>query len=343
MKKNTYLLVFCLTASLLIFTSIASFGQSLLITPENTIAENTFGDNINIRSNSHFIGLQSLRYNGTSASKSPVINGDYLLRIGAGGYYSPTLTDYSLDRASIYFKADQDWSSTAKGTRISFLTTANNDVNSLERMVITNDGNIGIGTATPTGTLHIYKPSSDGNPAILLQSTAPSEFSSGFSSIEVSSTNKSGKWTNEFGTDDDPAQNYVRWFFHKPSNNSIPLILHGSGDARIGRNLSIEEYTNLGYDAPKIKMKELSTTTSGASGGEIGEAHGLTQAKILSVSVLVNGAAGNDIPPNTSASFYPGYEYTFYVSSTSIFIRNSAGNHTSIANRPARILITYKE
>lgn len=341
MKKFTSLLVFYLIISFLIFTGIASFGQGLLITPQNTISDNTSGDNFSIRSNSIYIGLQSIRYNGTNASKSPVINGDYLLRIGAGGYYATNLTDYTQERASIYFKANQDWSSTAKGTRISFATTPNNDVNAIERMTIANNGNVGIGIEEPTGIFQINRPDPlDPRPNIHLQSPATFGFGTS-SSIKASGIDRTGGWTNRFTTTNVTHFDEVSWI-HSPSGK-VPLRINGLGDAYIQENASIGGYTNLGDIAPKIKMKELSLTTSAAAGGEVAVAHGLTQSKIVSVSVLVNSVSGNDIPPSYSTTKYAGYLYFFWVTDSGITIENSDGNHTSIANRPARILITYKE
>lgn len=340
MKKNTSLLVFYLIISLVFFTAISSFGQSLIITPAQTVSENTSGDNIILRGNNSLVGLQSLRYNGTAASKSPILGGNVLLRLGAGGYASAGTENF--ERAFILFLASHDWNSTSHGTGISFWTTGNTTTTATERMIIGHNGNVGIGNPAPTSKLHITSLSAGDPfpPEIHLQATAIAEELGSTVYIKSSSTNVGGGWTNEIENNSHPLAGEVRWI-HSPTGNT-PLTLAGSGDAFIQKNARVGGYTKLGgFDAPAIKMKKLTATTSGTSGGEVGVAHGLSQDKILSVSVLVNGAAGNDIAPNTS--FYAGYEYTFYVSSSGIFIQNSAGNHSSIAARPAKILITYEE
>ncbi|MFN3847857.1 MAG: hypothetical protein ACK4NY_00440 [Spirosomataceae bacterium] len=112
------------------------------------------------------------------------------------------------------------------------------------------------------------------------------------------------------------------------------LRLYGNG------NSEHQGFTKLGSDAPSIKMKELTGTTNSVNGGAANIAHGLSQSKILAVSVLVNGSFGNDVPPNST---YSGFGYDFFVSPTNITINNISGNDANITNRPVKILITYKE
>jgi hypothetical protein len=334
MKKDTYLLVFYLTTLLLVSATVSSFGQSLLITPERTLSDNTLGDNININSNSGIIGIQSLRYKGTAESKQAVGTGDYILRIGAGGYYAPT--SFYLERAGIFFRATQDWNGSATGTKISFHTINNNNTNAVERMVIDQSGYIGMGNTFPTAKLHINHLSSGANPHLHLQSTGAS------SAVIMATSTDSGIWENHFLPGATAGTSLVYWY--NVTFNNTPLTLTGEGDALVGRNASIGGYTSLGGgSAPKIKMKEFATTTSAASGGFVGVTHGLTQAKILSVSVLVTAVTGNDIPPGYASATYPTYQYFFFVNGSQVLIENSNGNHASIAGRPAKILITYKE
>lgn len=334
MKKSTYLVVFYLTTLLLFLAAIASFGQSLTITPERTTTENTAGDNININSNSGIIGIQSLRYKGTAGSKQSVLSGDYLLRIGAGGYYIPT--NYYLERANIFFRATQDWNGSAAGTKITFHTVNNNSLSAAERMVIDQSGYIGIENTSPTAKLHINHLSTDANPHLHLQSTGTSS-----ATIKATST-ESGIWENHFLPGATAGASFVYWRNETFSNT--PLTLTGEGDALIERNASIGGYTSLGgSSAPKIKMKELELTTSSAAAGLTSVAHGLTKSKILSVSVLVNATSGNDVPPSYASTEHPTYLYFFYVTASAVILENSNGNHTNIAGRPAKILITYKE
>ena len=53
-------------------------------------------------------------------------------------------------RAAVMMNASENFTATANGAEIAFGTTANGTNSRLERMRITNDGKVGIGTATPT-------------------------------------------------------------------------------------------------------------------------------------------------------------------------------------------------
>jgi hypothetical protein len=110
----------------------------------------------------------------------------------------------------------------------------------------------------------------------------------------------------------------------------------------VRNNAVVRGFTKLGgysTDVPSIKMKKL-TGVNGTAGTTTPFLHGLTQSKILSISVLINASTSNDIPPRST---YAGFEYDYYVSPTNIFIKNIVGNDGSITNRPVRILITYEE
>lgn len=333
MKKSIYLTVFSLTALLMICGAISSFGQSLTITPDRTFSENTNGDNINLNSNSGIIGIQSLRFRGTITSKQPVLSDDYLLRLGAGGYYAPT--SFYLERVGIFFRATQNWTGSATGTKISFHTASNNNTITSERMVIDQSGYVGIGSVSPTAKLHISHLASGANAHLHLHSTGSS------SSVIRASSIGAGIWENHFLTGSLAGSNLVYW--SNETFGTTPLILTGEGDAFVERNSSVGGYTNLGTGAPKIKMKTLTVTTSGAAGGVAYISHGLTLAKILSVSVLVNSSVGHDYPPGYGSTTAPGFQYFYFITTTDVVVENSSTSYANIAGRPARILITYKE
>lgn len=326
MKKGIILLTY-------LMLSVTAFGQSTLIQPGKNQLEHAQGDNIEIISGSEFSGVQGLRFNGPVTAKMPVLSGNRLITISAGGFNSPS--SFTVDQAMIQLSATQNWTSTAYGTKIGFFTTSNNQTTAFERMVINQNGNIGIGNLSPTGKLHINHFASGTSPTIHLQSTGSN------SSIIKATSTLAGEWENHFLNGATGATNLVYWV--NSVNASTPLILTGEGDALVERNTAIGGFTTLGTGAPKIKMKELSTTTSASSGGTVPIAHGLTQSKILSVSVLVNASSGSDIPPSYNSSTFTGFLYYYYVTGTNVVIENSSGNHTAIAGRPVKILITYKE
>lgn len=308
------------------------FAQSVTITPGNTVSEGGSADNLVIRSNSAFIGLLTQRYNGSISSKTAVTAGNALLNLQGGGYFSPTLR--TAERARIQFIASQNWSSGNTGARINFSTTPNNSEAITERMVIDHNGNIGIGNTSPTAKLHINHLASDGSPTIHLQSNGI-----GSSIIRSSSTAPNMEWSNYFLNGNTNETNLVYWTH---SSGATPLILTGTGDAIIGNKAIINGFTRLGNEisTPFIKMKEITGTTNAVSFlKEID--HGITQSKILAISIFINDTYGSDIPPGLSLVGSARYEY--FVMPTQIRLESSPGSDTQIRNRPFRVLITYKE
>lgn len=207
--------------------------------------------------------------------------------------------------------------------------------NSTMKLQVFGDTQLSIGSvSSATGKVQISHLASTSSPTLHLKSTGSSS-----SIIRATSTAIGSEWDNHFVNNASAASNFVYWT--NSVNNTTPLILTGEGDAVVERNVTIGGFTSLGNDvsAPKIKMKKL-TLTNGATGVTTPVTHGLTQSKIISVSVLINGSTTNDIPPRST---YSGFEYDYYVSSTQVFIKNISGNDASIINRPVRILITYEE
>lgn len=128
--------------------------------------------NSNSTTNHHFPAFRAMNYMGTSATNSghprlvlqnnrgsstsvtPILNGDTIGAVEAWGSREtdPILTNLS---SQIVFKATEDFSSTAGGGSIDFRTAANGTNNPESRMIIGHNGNVGIGTTTPTIKLDV--------------------------------------------------------------------------------------------------------------------------------------------------------------------------------------------
>src|SRR5262249_18697826 len=91
-----------------------------------------------------FIGQSA---GGTPAAESAVTTGTDLAWFGGRGY---TGTGFSGARGAMIGRAREDWSPTANGAVITLETTPNGTQGRLERMRIDQNGNVGIGTITPT-------------------------------------------------------------------------------------------------------------------------------------------------------------------------------------------------
>lgn len=103
----------------------------------------------------------------------------------------------------------------------------------------------------------------------------------------------------------------------------------------------VNGFSKLGSDAPAIKVKKLTGTSSPSQGGAVSIAHGLTASKILNVSVILDFGTNAFIP--TSYNYNSGYEFDWYSDATNIIVANKSGNSGNILLRPFKILITYEE
>ena len=91
---------------------------------------------------------------GTKASPSALANTSTMGVIRWGGYDGSAFNDVYC--AEIGAKATEAWTTTKHGTSLSFNTIANMTTTTLTRMFIGQDGNIGMGTTSPTANLHLY-------------------------------------------------------------------------------------------------------------------------------------------------------------------------------------------
>ena len=148
MKKNITLLL------LLAFSLTNVKAQSLLLTPSKMESKQSAPiDNITLQSSSQ-PNLIGKKHNGTLAAPTNVDDGNDLLSIQAAGYANNTFTGA---RGAIRFEASQNWNVNNNGTRIKFLNTSNGSTNLTERMIINQNGNVGIGVNSPDYKLEILQ------------------------------------------------------------------------------------------------------------------------------------------------------------------------------------------
>jgi hypothetical protein len=153
---------------------------------------------------------------------------------------------------------------------------------------------------------------------------------------------------NAYGTANLSKSAAIGYNANVTASNSLVLGGTGADAVKVGigvtapsAELEVNGYTKLGTTAPAIKMIELTGTTSASQGGSVSVAHGLNSAKILSVDVLVEYFSGAFIPASYQGS--AGYEFNFYITSSSVYLINQSANSGSILSKPYRVLITYKQ
>lgn len=91
--------------------------------------------------------------NGSAATPSQLLNGNNAAGISFKGYGSSQYS--SATTGAMIFKATEDWTNSANGTSINFLTTPNGSTGQNVAMVLDQSGNVGIGSTIPSANLDI--------------------------------------------------------------------------------------------------------------------------------------------------------------------------------------------
>jgi hypothetical protein len=311
--------------SIFLFVSAFAFGQSVTITPSQTSNDATTGNNVVITDNTANIGIYGRRFNGTLAAPTAVISGNELFSVSSSGQ---TGLGYSSSSSSIRFVATENWGLLSNGSKMSFWTIPNGGFSQSERMTINHDGKIGIGTPSPLGKLQINHSTNNSidNPHLRLRTTNDASFGM----IRMENNTTSRFFTQYFGvTSATAGNNFVSWDYN---GTNAMLTLYGNGNAEVAG------FTKLGSDAssPKIKMKELSGNSNTVL------SHGFADlSKIISVSVLIEDALGALTPDGSQQT---NFKYSYYVDLSGVHFQYLPSPESiSVSNRPARVLITYKE
>ncbi|MCB0378281.1 MAG: tail fiber domain-containing protein, partial [Bdellovibrionales bacterium] len=138
------------------------------------------------------------RYNGTAASPSKILDDQVMGNINFSGYGD---TGPTTNSTAIKTQASEDFTDTSFGADLAFWT-ANTGVSVLtEKMRITSEGNVGIGSSSPARLLHVE------GPMRLTASTTPASPAAGDIFIDSADSNKlkyydGAQWVNGGGSGD---------------------------------------------------------------------------------------------------------------------------------------------
>ncbi|MCP9766504.1 hypothetical protein EGI22_01200 [Lacihabitans sp. LS3-19] len=149
--------------SIFVFVHFFALSQSIELTPNNTINMQNAGNNIYIQSNA-VIEIVGLRHNGSFLSPTATLLDNTLLRMEGAGNNGFAFTNA---KARIDFTASENWNSSSTGSQMRFWTNANGTNAMLERMIISNNGNVGINTSSPDSKLHLVGGENNGTTASL--------------------------------------------------------------------------------------------------------------------------------------------------------------------------------
>lgn len=101
-----------------------------------------------------FIGY---RARGTKASPEAVKTNDILFALNGGGFDGTNWVNaVSQGMDPIRYYATQDWTPTARGSKLVLSTTPNDSKTGAVRMVINQDGSVGVGTQEPVALMHLH-------------------------------------------------------------------------------------------------------------------------------------------------------------------------------------------
>ena len=191
--------------------------------------------------------------------------------------------------------------------------------------------NFGIGLIDPSAKFHISHNTQglDANPHIKLTTTDDNSHGR----IRMENSNGLKYFTQKFDLSGSVTSDYnINWEY----NGTDIFNVSGNGNA------THNGFTKLGSSAPSIKVLKFIGTTNAAQGGLTSIAHGLTNSKILSVTVLVEYFPGAFVP-HSYIRTTNGYQFDFYIDGPNIYIVNHPTNSALILSKPYKIMVTYEE
>lgn len=130
---------------LLLFLMIIScseiFSQNITIRPGKIDADDNNSETVFLRS-TNFPSIIGVKLNGTFASPTNVTNNQLLFSIEGRGYGGST---FSSMRAGIRMYSTQNWTANNQGARMEFFTNKNGEATFKSRLIINEDGKVGVG------------------------------------------------------------------------------------------------------------------------------------------------------------------------------------------------------
>ena len=137
---------------------------------------------------------------GTMASPQSMLKDDSIGGFEFRGCIDTSGTFSSGGRGNIVCKASEDWTTSANGTYFSFHTTSSGTTTNTERMRLTSEGMLGIGTTNEiTNPLTVYGPRAGAIPNIPLKFVRNVTTTSGLNSSMIGVSNTNGDMTDGFG------------------------------------------------------------------------------------------------------------------------------------------------
>lgn len=191
-------------------------------------------------------------------------------------------------------------------------------------------GNVGIGTTSPLRKLQV-----DGgnySSEILLSGNSGSSTISAYINVAsiVGNNGNTGVFTIR-GLDSNGT-----------AGTNLSAVNINAEATYITGNISVNGYTKLGLDAPKIKTKKITGIMPPTSQTDTYQL-GVLTSKILSFDILVKNTIGNQILPNHGAPDVNFNHYYAYLDNNTGLVIELATSSTAVAGQSFKVLVTYEE
>lgn len=266
---------------------------------------------------------------GSKDSPSAVQEGDYLASFNARGYGSTGFS--SLPRGRLAFNAAQNWTDSEQGSNMIFETVPLNNTSDQERMKISSQGNVGIGTvnlSNPQHKLHIVQDSTDGNALMVTQNSNQNAVT-----IDIPNNSSTGHALNVYNAGSGYGLELViqpdgtgaggRFTIDNNSNNQPAIYGEHNG---VGNVAQIFAYNNANDHSALL----VSTQGTGAA-GEFQINNTLSNAPAINANTHGAGSAGIFTISNGTNAFSSVYSNTSGIGNAGRFqISNPASDAVAL-------------
>lgn len=313
---------------------------------EPVIVEKESGVEVELGIRGYGVGpvLHGYLANGTKVSPTAVTNGQLLFGLGSRAWDGAGFAEHST--AAIHMVSTENHSATAQGTDFRILVTPVGKTHADRKTAVSYYAPI-------TGLRVRMRMHGTDNERTWFQTDVEGQNSS----LTVV-PNGTGFSANVQARDSDTA-NFHRIFISAEDGNGVSLV-SDAGGADSAQDLKIvvggtpcatahatgtvthHAGTKLGADAPILRVKKITGTTSATEGGVVSVAHGLTASQIRGVQVVVRPTATPDeaVPPGFTAN--AGRQYDAYTGTSNLAVSNHATNSENILSAGFTALITYE-
>jgi FtsZ-binding cell division protein ZapB len=240
---------------------------------------------------------------GSKAGMTNVTSGKGLLSLIGYGYDGSNWSANSTS-PSISLESSEIWSGTAKGSRITFGTTANTTTASTERMRIDHNGRVGIGVTSPTSLLEVNGTLSAGASTFTSVTSPAGNFGTMTAAIAI--VNGTNDWGAVMSLQNQSASGFSGTFMTDASGNNHGMIGYGNSGSIFPEALvvgTMDTSTPLIFGVNNNETARISPT-NGFFG--IGTSNPLTPLHVdinaaTAVATFENSTGSCSITPTTSS------------------------------------------